>query len=169
MMVAGVMVTGIALVHRVLYQRSLRLQQSLIAQYPPQDHKVVPVRLKIWNMIDVPVKVAPFLNNQWVIAAQGATYLGQSAGIGEPGNMIIYGHNRREILGNIRILKGGERMTIVGSDEKEYDYRVVWSREVDPADTVWLQSTPEHALIMFTCSGFMDSKRFIVRAVQVDR
>jgi len=165
LIVAGVGMMGVGVGHRYLYQRSLSLQKEILASNQTlATNKVIPVRLKIWDMINIPVEAVPLNHNQWLISETGATYLAESAGIGEPGNMIIYGHNKREILGNIRVLKGGEKFTIGGSDGKQYQYQVSWVREVDPNETRWLQPTTTHALTIFTCSGLMDSRRFIVRA-----
>ena len=165
LLIVGSLVLSTSLVHRFFYYRSLRLQDNIVKAYRWEDeNKLNPIRLKVWDMIDVKVDEAPYVNGNWVISNDSATHLANSAGIGEQGNMIIYGHNRPEILSNIRILKGGEKLSFVGSDGEEYVYQVEFGLEVGQGETDLLEETDEHVLTLYTCSGVLDSRRYVVRA-----
>jgi len=46
---------------------------------------------------------------------------------------------RREILGNIRAIKGGEIITITTESGKEYKYQAGFVKEVSPNETKYLE------------------------------
>ena len=98
------------------------------------------------------------------ISGAEASYLKQSAKPGEPGNIIIYGHNTRQIMGNIRALKGYETIQLTTQDGTIHKYKISLIDEVDPSETKYLLPTEEETVTLYTCSGFMDKKRFIVQA-----
>lgn len=106
-------------------------------------------------------------NGNWEVSPEKTSFLSQSARPGEGGNIILYGHNTRKILGNIRALKGGEIITLTTEDGKAHQYKVERMKESDPSDVSWLQPTDSEVLTLYTCSGIFDSKRFLVRAVPI--
>lgn len=165
-LLVGVVFFSFWMVHKYLYYRSLTLNrvqaQAIIAVQKPAPF---PTHIFIRWFIDVDIEPLAFSNGQWAVSDTKATYLIQSARPGEPGNIIIYGHNKREIMGNIRALKGGERITVQTSDGKTRYYIVKTLKEVDPSDISLLAPTKIETLTLYTCSGFWDSKRFIVQAI----
>lgn len=169
MLIGSVMMSFWA-VHRFFYYRSLflsRIQANLIVA---QEQKQAPLPVHIfipWNT-DVDIEPLAFTNGQWKISDTKATYLLGSARPGEAGNIIIYGHNRKEIVGNIRALKGGEKVTIKTNDGAEHSYVVDQVFEVEPYDVSLLAPTTKEILTIYTCSGLLDSLRFIVRAVPME-
>lgn len=153
-------------VHSVFRDRALAMDQQTVAAYQPRpERKPMPKRIYIQWFLDTPVTEAVLDGKKWTIPADAAGYLLQSARPGEGGNIVIYGHNTREILGNIRALKGGERITLTTSDNREHYYRVDSLTEVDPSDTSLIQPTDTEVLTLYTCSGLLDGRRFIVRAL----
>lgn len=156
-------------IHKFLYYRSLSFSRSQATHIVKEQPKAVSLPTHIfipWNT-DSDIEALPFANGQWSVSDTKVTYLLGSARPGEPGNIILYGHNKREILGNIRALKGGERVTMRTSDGNDHIYTVISTKEVDPSDVSLLSPTTTEILTMYTCSGFWDSQRFIVRAVPV--
>ncbi len=156
--------------HWYLQQRSLSLNAELVSTYQTQaeENEVRPVHIKIDWFVDVPIDEESYQDGQWTISEENASYLTQSARPGEQGNIIIYGHNKRSILGNIRALKSSETITLTLSDGTTRDYKISLITEVDPSRVEYLRPTDTETLTIYTCSGFLDSKRFIVQAVPVE-
>jgi sortase (surface protein transpeptidase) len=156
-------------VHWHLKNRALSLDAELVRTYQqqPQKQEVIPVHIEIPWFVDVPIDEEIYDNGNWTISENNASYLSQSARPGENGNVIIYGHNKREILGNIRALKGGETITLTLSDGSTRDYVVDFLKEVSPTEVQYLHPTDTETLTIYTCSGWLDSKRFIVQAKPV--
>lgn len=127
---------------------------------------VKPVHIKSYPVgVDIDVKDAIINNGVWAIHPNNANYLINSAGVGDNGNIIIYGHNRDNIMGPIRYIKIGAIVEILGSNGKTYKYEVVKTDTVDPNNLSYIDETNSETLTLYTCVGFLDSKRFIVVAV----
>lgn len=150
---------------------SLALDQNLLAQYASHEMAGAqqrPVHIEIPWFVDVSISQQVLIQDKWTISETEASHLANSARPGEAGNIIIYGHNTRKILGNIRALKGGEIVTLTSADETQHQYRVTKIIEVNPTQVEYLLPTSEETLTLYTCSGFMDQKRFIVQAKPYD-
>lgn len=153
-------------------RQSLRVNQEIINQYQaaePRAESKRPVHIRIPGLINTSIRQDFYDNGSWTVSDEQASYLAQSAEPGEGGNIILYGHNKKEIFGNLLALKGSEIVTLISKGGEEHQYKIINMVEVDPSDVSYLQPTDEEMLTIYTCSGFMDSKRFIVQAVPVER
>lgn len=170
--VVGITLVVISSLHNFLRWRSLRLDDLTVAAYQtsvPAEvaPKPVPTHIFIKWYIDVDIDEEVYVDGVWTVSENHASYLASSARPGEAGNLILYGHNQRTIMGNLRALKGYETITLTLSDGSTRDYQIVSQKEVKPTDTRLLQPTDSEVLTLYTCSGFMDSRRYVVRAVPV--
>lgn len=131
-----------------------------------QSGGVAPVYIKAYP-VGVDIKVTPTQINEgvWMIPPSSVGFLVGSSGLGGGGNIIMYGHNSNQILGPIRWIKIGSKIELTGSDGKVYLYTVSELAEVEPSNLGYIQKTETEVLTLYTCSGFLDSKRFIVRAI----
>lgn len=169
LVVIGTLFVVVSFTHRFLRNRSL----TVVSQ-PPAAANVAaipalptPVHIYIpWNT-DAKIDPGSYRDGSWTVSSDHVSYLMSSARPGENGNIIIYGHNKRAILGNIRALKGGEEIVLTLDNGSTRSYQVDSVHEVSPTDTDLLTPTESEVLTLFTCSGFLDSKRFIVRASPV--
>lgn len=165
----GTILMSTALLHRYLYNRALTLSNQLVSQYAQSNQTAnrlpKPTHIFVKWRLDVPIDEAVAVNNNWTISPNHASWLSQSARPGEPGNIIIYGHNKRDILGNIRVFTGGEEIVLTLEDGSQKTYIVQSVTEVSPKNTQYLQPTNTEILTLYTCSGFLDQNRFIVRAI----
>lgn len=154
--------------HTYLRDRSLRLQQHVVQAYQQEERpqrKPRPTMIAIqWFLLNVAIEEQVYTNGEWTISQTKASHLASSANPEENGNIIIYGHNTREIMGNIRALKGNERIHVTTEDGEDHQYKITGLYEVDPQDTRYLQPTQEETLTLYTCSGLLDRKRFVVQA-----
>ena len=128
-----------------------------------KDPNKLPQRVIIpSHKIDLAIKETEILAGEWQVSASGASYLVQSALPGEKGNMIIYGHNWRRLFGPLRWVKQGEEILIKNKKGESFIYEIVETKVVSPSQVEVLLPTEEPTLTLYTCFGFLDSKRFVV-------
>jgi LPXTG-site transpeptidase (sortase) family protein len=136
--------------------------ESVIKQY------VKPVRIVIDDLkIDLPIEEGSIQDGIWSISENGASHLNISESPGGKGNIVIYAHNKNKLFGPIRWIKNDTLIKVINEDGKEYDYKVTERIEVKPTDLTYVLPKNEETLTLYTCSGFADSKRFIVTAKRV--
>lgn len=129
---------------------------------------IKPTYIKSYPLgIDVSIKDTIINKGVWAIQPDTASYLVDSAKIGDKGNIIIYGHNKDNILGPIRWIKVGAKIEITGSDEETYIYEVVKTDTVNSDNLSYILPTSEETLTLYTCVGFLDNQRFIVVAKRI--
>jgi len=128
----------------------------------------IPVLIKSYPLgVNIKIKEAGIQNGVWQIFPDLASHLESSARIGEGGNIIIYGHNKNEILGPIRWAKEGEKIELFDNEGKKYLYQAVKIDTVASDNLTYLLPTDEETLTIYTCVGFLDTKRLIVVAKRV--
>lgn len=166
--VAGACFCSMWGIHTYYRFQALTVQADTLTPTNAQEsRKPAPTHISAQWFLDVAIDDAYILGDRWSISENHASFLTSSARPGEKGNIIIYGHNKRSIMGNIRAFKGKEIITLTTEDGTKREYRVTEMHEVSPTETKFLQPTEEEVLTLYTCSGFWDRKRFIVRAVPV--
>lgn len=127
----------------------------------------LPVRLTIPRlMLSLPIEPARASGGSWEVTTKGVSYLISSPKPGEKGNSVLYGHNWQSLLGPIRSLHVNDTIQIVYPHETK-SFTVVYTAEVTPDSTYLIENTSDTRLTLYTCSGFLDSKRFVVTATPV--
>lgn len=172
LLLSGILLVTLSLAHFILRTRSLSIDEEVVAKYletpvVSDNRSSYPVHISIPWTLDVGIDPQVYQDGKWTIAKDKASYLVASALPGQAGNIIIYGHNTREILGNIRALKGKEKITLTLRDGTTRLYQVTTIAEVSPGNPALLTQTQSETLTLYTCSGLLDSQRFVVRAVPV--
>ena len=101
----------------------------------------------------------------WQVSDNAASFLETSARPGENGNIIIYGHNKKSIFGNLigKDLKG-EIIEIINENGESYFYKIDMILTVDPTDIIVIAPTQYEVMTVYTCTGFLDSKRLVLKA-----
>jgi LPXTG-site transpeptidase (sortase) family protein len=126
--------------------------------------------------VDAPVVLAPFKTAggaTWDVPPFKAGHAEHTAGPGEPGNAVVFGHVSSIGLGNVfetldRAAVGDLVQTWVG--DESFTYRVVEIRSVDRADVSVLSPTNAPSVSLITCTGIWlphlrdFSQRLVVRA-----
>lgn len=134
---------------------------------PPQNqHSVsLPEHITIKSLnINLPVTPSAIKNNVWEVSTTGASYLQSSPVPGEKGNSIIYTHNWLKLFGNLVLAKPGDEIEVTYADLSKKYFYVKQIKTVTPDETSILLSGNDIRLTLFTCTGYMDSKRFVVIA-----
>lgn len=114
--------------------------------------------------IDLDITEGRIVSGIWEISDKNATHLNISANPGENGNVIIYGHNKKVIFGSLPYLRVGSTVEIVTDDQKSHLYKVTKKETVKPDNVSFIQPTDHEALTIYTCTGLLDSKRFVAIA-----
>ena len=119
--------------------------------------------INVW----LPLLVTDIKDGQWVTTKKGVSYLSNGVLPGETGNIVMYGHNWANLLGNLSKVKPGDTITLVTRTGVEEQYTVSTVQEVAPNDTSVLSQTTDKRITIYTCIGFLDSMRLVVVANQV--
>ena len=103
-------------------------------------------------------------DNRWTISKTGVSYLTTSGKIGESGNVVLYGHNTQDVLGGLWKVQAGDIVEVTDSGGNTYKFEVFERKEVKPNAVEILESADDSRLTIYTCSGFLDTARFVVVA-----
>ena len=101
-------------------------------------------------------------NNRWTISVTGVSYLTTSGKIGEQGNVVLYGHNTQDVLGELWKVQTGDIVEVTDSGGNIHKFEIFERKEVKPNSVEILESTADSRLTIYTCSGFLDTARFVV-------
>jgi LPXTG-site transpeptidase (sortase) family protein len=133
-------------------------------QAAAQTNSSTPVEISIPAVnLKLNTKNTSIKNGVWEIAEKSASYLSTSAKPGQKSPIIIYAHNTEQLFGPILSLSPGATIILRTSDGKNHLYKINKTLEVYPSQ-MEVFDQKEEVLILYTCSGFADLKRFIVIA-----
>jgi len=133
------------------------------------DLKNPPVAIKINDIdINLPIIPAEIHNRQWDTTTKGVSWLDNSPNPGEHGNSILYAHNWTSLFGNLPKAKPGQKIQINFKDKTKKTFLVQNTAMVKPDQLGILDQTADKRITLYTCAGFMDSKRFVVTAKLID-
>lgn len=154
-----------------LWQRAYQFQQDNLSfsSFPEVVTEIkeedLPERILIPQVrIDLPVLLAKVTDNRWEVSEEGASYLLGSGIPGKEGNVVIYGHNKNSLFGPIRWVERETEIKIVNKRGEEFIYKIVETKTVSPDSIDILSATQDPVLTLYTCTGFLDSQRHVVRA-----
>lgn len=167
----GVVMLTFNILFRIKLQENQKLHTEVISvpaqSYVEEIDQKTPVQVNINQLLSQAVSVETYSQGQWTIADDTASFLNSSARPGQKGNIIIYGHNKKDIFGHLHSVQKGQILTITTKDTETYSYKITDILIVDPEETEALQVTDYEVVTLYTCTGFLDRKRLVVRAVPV--
>lgn len=117
--------------------------------------------------IDLPILSAEIKDGKWESTTEGVSYLSSTPSPGERGNSVLYGHNYSNLLGSLHKVRPGQRIEIIMSDGNKRFFTVAFVSVVTPDQTHILSPSADKRLTIYTCTGFLDSKRLVVTAIAV--
>ena len=101
-------------------------------------------------------------DNRWTISKTGVSYLTTSGELGKKGNVVLYGHNTTDVLGGLWKVQVGDIVEVTDSSGNIHKFEIFERKEVKPNSVEILESTGDSRLTIYTCSGFLDTARFVV-------
>ncbi len=114
--------------------------------------------------IDLSVAPSKIKNGYWEVSETSASHGEGSANPGENGNVVVFAHAREGLFLGLRGVEKGDTVYILTAN-RWYKYKVSEIVNVYPNDITTVAPTNSEVLTLFTCSGFFDEKRLIVKAV----
>lgn len=127
--------------------------------------KITPVAISIPNVrIGLPLYPAKIENNVWETTSTGASYLISSPLPGVKGNSIIYAHDWSNLFGNLLYVQNGDEVIVEFNDGSKSVFIIDSTKVVAYNDASVLDETDEPVLTLYTCTGFLDSQRFVAVA-----
>ncbi len=134
-----------------------------------ESSALTPVRIMIPTLgIDNKIVPSKITNNKWEVADDGISYLQSTPTPGARGNSVLYGHNWTSILGSLPKIKTGEKIMIVMDNGEVREFEVNYTSIVDPSNTTILDNSMDTRITLYTCTGFLDSKRFVAIATLIN-
>ncbi len=131
-----------------------------------KNSKVIPVRIRIQTIgVDLPIVQSTIENNEWSTSKNGISYLVSSPLPGKTGNSVLYGHNWNNLLGNLNKAKPGEIIEIEYNNGSISIFSINTMGVVTPDQTHVLLPSNDVRITLYTCTGFLDSKRLVVTAL----
>ncbi len=102
------------------------------------------------------------VDSRWTVSETGVSFLTTSAAPGNKGNAVLYGHNTVDKLGGLWRITDGDLVYVILSDGSIAKYQIFERREIKPSQVEILNNVDDSRLTIYTCSGFLDSARFVV-------
>lgn len=128
---------------------------------------VVPTRLIIDSLsLTLPIVPAVIESGRWPATTDGVSYLTQTPVPGDVGNSVLYGHNFSYLLGSLTQVVPGDTIVIETSDGGAHIFTVDYTQVVTADQTHILDDTADSRITLYTCTGFLDLKRFVVVATK---
>lgn len=166
-------VFGVSLISYSIYYRdrqiSLSFKEEPNYQITEENTFSIPAFIDIYKVnISIPVVTTNIKDGIWEVSQNHANYLKISAKPGEGGNIVIYGHNKNPIFGNLidnELL--GEKVEITTQNNRKYKYEITEKHIVNPDEISYVEPTDHEELTIYTCTGFLDSKRLVIKALPI--
>lgn len=134
-----------------------------MSSFGHRDHP--PLRIIIPNIsIDLPVLEAKIVNGYWEVSENSGSHGTGSANPKEKGNIVIFAHARKGLFYNLKDVKENDSVYLFTKDNWRR-YKVSEIISVYPNQTEVITPTKEEVLTLYTCTGFNDEKRLIVKAL----
>ncbi len=135
----------------------------------PQASKAAPQTVYISRLgIRLNVYEGSIKGSKWEVSSKGITHLSGTPFPGEAGNSVFYGHNWTSLLGKLPDVIPGDLIEVEFDGGVNKSFVVNYIFEVSPNDSSIIEKTKNPQLTIYTCSGFLDTKRFVVVAFPVN-
>ncbi len=147
--------------HFNIYSNYLISQQEKPSLVQSAD---IPVALSIPEVgLNTPVVEGGIKSGQWILSNTASLYLPTSGRVGEGYNTIIYAHNTSNLFAKLKDVQIGESIYLKDKSGKSFEYQIFEKKDVNPYDLKSLYSVDKNIVTLFTCDGWFDSQRLLVR------
>ena len=159
---------GAVLVFLGLYIKSVNSLTAPINFNASSEQGIALKSIKIENaMVETSVVKAEITDGNWQISESSANHLSSSSLPKRGGNIVIYGHNTDNIFDNLDTADIGDTIILTDVLGYQYAYRVDSISVVSSKNIEIISPTYYEVLTIYTCTGFLDSKRLVLRASPV--
>lgn len=148
---------------------NLDLRQPFLSKPEVEIALIRPIRLFIPKLEkSLAIEEGEVVNNRWSISQTGVSFYKDSAVPGSVGNSVIYGHNLKNVLGDLQKLTNEDKIYVILSDGSFAKYEVFEKKTIKPDQVEILNQTQDSRLTIYTCSGFLDTARYVVVARELE-
>lgn len=163
-------VTGLVL---VLISSLIQLRSAgLKAFYEPLSssyQSIAPIPTTIsWQEHVSALTPTLLTQGQWPLSTETGHYLLNSSPLHQPGNVIVYGHNTGDVFGWLLDVQPTDQLTLTDQSGTTYHYQIESVNDVTADDISWLKPSEQNILTVYTCSGWFDQYRRVVRATLIE-
>lgn len=124
-----------------------------------------PILLEIKRLgISTPVETQEINASIWPETDRGITFVKGTAIPGAVGNSVFYGHNWSSLLGRLPNARIGDEVIVTMDNGSTRSFVITKTKIVSPNDTEVLDNTSSPRITLYTCTGFLDTKRFVAFA-----
>jgi|688.fasta_scaffold00232_24 LPXTG-site transpeptidase (sortase) family protein len=145
-------------------------EESILITPEKEVSNVKPNQILIPDLnINLSVEEGHIENGTWTLNDYSALHAEGSPSLDSShGNTIIYAHARAGLFKDLRSLKKGSKIKLMGDDGKEYIYKVTEGEVIKPEEIKKIMKIGTHQLTLFTCDGPQDKYRLLIRAVRIN-
>lgn len=141
----------------------------------PENIELVKVDSKLQRLVipnvsvGLPIVTVPLANGTWEVEESVANFAAESSPFtGEPGNSVIFGHNKLDAFRPINKLKRGDQVHVQTSTH-QFTYVVKSISTTAPTNVDVLKPVEgKKELTLITCNGVFDEKRLIIKSELTD-
>ena len=116
------------------------------------------------SKINAQIAAGGYKEGKWVLDDNFALYLPTSDKLGQGGNTILYAHSRDKLFGNLKKVSIGDQVILGDANGKIYNYSIYSMEYVRPYQMEKIDTNLKDTVTLFTCDGWFDEKRLVVKA-----
>lgn len=149
----------------LLYQKTVLSFSGVPQAFIPKNPLSITTQITFDNpQLKLKVKEADIQNGIWQTFNAAASHYQFSANPGEGSNIVLYAHNKKELFGPLLWVTPKTKITLTTADGKEHAYQVSSIQTISPDKIDVVMPTNEEVLTLYTCTGFLDRERLIIKA-----
>lgn len=123
--------------------------------------------LKISDLnIQLPVTSKEVSKGNWPVSSSSLIHVASTPKPGDSGNSVIYGHNWSNMLGSLTKATIGQKIEVYDDQGQKTDFIITDIQTVKPTQTELLDQTSYSVITLYTCTGFLDTQRLVIRATK---
>lgn len=147
------------------FSDSLFFIQSSDTAYAHRALSSYQPKMVIIESVSIKIDIIPggIIDGKWILSPDSAHALPISSSYNDH-SAILYAHNREGLFMNLSEVTIGDTITIIDERGKKILYSVFEKQTITPEQTDVIQPDSDGTLVLFTCDGWFDEKRIVVKA-----
>jgi LPXTG-site transpeptidase (sortase) family protein len=114
--------------------------------------------------ITAEVAAGGYDDGKWILDGNYVLYLPTSGKLGQGGNTVLYAHNREKLFGNLKDVSIGDTVMLGDNEGNIYSYKVYSMEYIKPYEVEKINTDKSDTVTLFTCDGWFDETRLVVKA-----
>lgn len=119
------------------------------------------------SKINAQIAAGGYKEGKWILDKDFVLYLPTSGKLGEGGNTVLYAHSRERLFGNLKKASIGDIVILGDANGKMHNYTIYSMEYIKPYQVEKIETNKKDTITLFTCNGWFDEKRLVVKAKAV--